>query len=477
MSEYTRTWARDNIGPALAWLALGAHEDVWAMLDYLGMAIARGGDLANSYPADLVFDTPPPEPDWDGLPPLSGRVAAETPSILVAMHSAYARASGDLGPARARFALLRRALLAQGFGPEHLLPFTGDETYRAAMNAAFGLDLEFRHHELSWSANSTLLWLGAAREFEWLARATGHAADAGRASALGAGVERSLQRYVLPGGCIGPLLARDGLAAHPAPFEDVALQVTWAGARDGDDPFARQALGCLLERLRVAPGVVQSPLHARYRGLPPMRARLGVYTGMLPGYTLWALADAGHPEAAAAFDALRLSLDTSGNVQEYLIFDDHSGLSILYDRSGALGDYTAKFRPWEGGILAHAVLEYLAGFRPDAAARRFALRPHLPVGWPSLALRGLRAGGDRFDLEVRRDGAAIGIRVRAHAAAAYTVDLRWDAPGGARPTVRLGDRPIDEGALRRDEHFGAVSVRAGELALPAGGELRVRIEP
>lgn len=474
MSEYTRTWARDNIGPGLAWLALGGHAPVRAMLDYLDAAIRYRGDLANSYDADLDPSGAPPAPDWAALPPLEGRVGAETPSYLVLLYGALTNHTGEVERPAARWGLLRRALLAQAFGPDRLLPFTGDETYRAAMNAAFGLALEYRHEALSFSANSTLLWLGAARAFVALAEATGHPEDAAAARALWPEVRASLEsRYALPDGCHSPFVTRSTLEAWPAPFEDVALQVVWAGAFDGDDPAAARAMACTLQRLRVAPGELQSRVAPRYAHFPLLGGGEGIYTGMLPGYTLYALTEAGHPEAAHAFRNLERSLDTSGNAQEDHVWPSHEGLSIIYDAAGEIGDYTAKFRPWEGGINLHAALDWLSGFRPVALDRRIRFRPHLLERWPGFAARGLRAGDDRFDLVVTRAGdetGAVTVSVTSRAAMPYTVLLRWDA--AAPPVVRRDGLDVDETSLVRRTHFGQHAVEL-EQPLPAGHTLTV----
>ena len=137
---------------------------------------------------------------------------------------------------------------------------------------------------------------------------------------------------------------------------------------------------------------------------------------MLPGYTLRAMTDIGYSHAMAAFNAVALSLSTSGNLGEVLVFDDHSGLTIIYDQGGAVGDYTAKFRPWEGGIVLDAVLKYLIGFMPDAPHGVFRIRPHLPNSWPFARYTGLRMGNARFDLDLHRTdtgGHQIGVPRRA----------------------------------------------------------------
>ena len=466
MSQYTRTWARDNIGPALALLALGAHDDVAAMMDYVYGATLLGGDFSNSYDADLDLSDLPSPPDWDAKPPLSGPVASETPSYMVWMYGAWERHTGLTGRAADRWGWLRRALLAQGFDPAtSKLPFTGDETFRAAMNAAFGFDLEHPHKTESWSANSTLLWLGAAEHFARLAGLLGHGDDAEAAAERRVAVDASLtQTYLLDDGCVSAFQVRESGEVWPAPFEDVALKLTWAGARAGDDPMALDALACHIERLGTTPGRFQSPLHEDYAGSLVLPVDGPVYTGMLPGYGLAALTASGHPDAEAAFEVVGQTLGSSGNLQEYQVATDDSGLTILYDASGVLTDYTAKFRPWEGGIVAEAVLRYLLGYAPDATGDALALRPHLPNDWPSMAFRGLRLGPHRLDVAVERAAAGVAVTVTSHASVDLSLGLRCDDASG----LELAGAPVAAEELTARDHFGVTSWERTGLSLPAG---------
>ncbi|MBI5526534.1 MAG: hypothetical protein HY897_09375 [Deltaproteobacteria bacterium] len=468
MSEYTRTWTRDNIGPALAWLDLGAFEDAAVMMDYIYGATVLEGDLQNSYDADLDLSVLPPEPDWISMPAMIGKTAAEGPSYNVITYGRHFRHTGDVSRAAARFGFLWRCLFGQGFGDFKLLPYSGDETYRAAMNAAFGLPLEFPHHEKSFSVNSSLLWLGAAGEFQRLAKAVGRDDDAELARIASVEVQAgTMDHFLLPDGCLSAFVDRETMDAWPEPFEDEALQVTWSGWKDGDDDLARSSLGCLIGRLRREPGVLMSKLDPKYTDWFN-NAKKGVYTGMLPGYTLSGLAEIGHPEAEAAFNFAGRSIDTSGNLPEYLIYDDFSGLTIIYDPAGGIGDYTAKFRPWEGGIVFDAVFKYLTGFAPDALAKTISFRPHLPNGWPQAAYRNLRVGEDRFDLELTGTGAASAeIKIVSRAATDYSVSLRWDAMGGTKPAFEIDGTAIAERDVIRRAHFGAVSGETS-LTLPAG---------
>ncbi|NOY90264.1 MAG: hypothetical protein GXP55_03570 [Deltaproteobacteria bacterium] len=476
MSQYTRTWARDNTGPTLALLDFGAYDDVRAMMDYIYGAVVRGGDLSNSYDADLDLSSLPPEPDWNAMPPLSGRVGAETPSYMVLIYGEYLRHTGLLERVRDRFGFLRRCMLAQDFGPDGLLPFTGDETFRAAMNATFNLPLEFPHQDRSYSANSALLWLGAAGQYLQMADALGLADDRSATEARISEVEAGFAtHYALPDGCVSPFQDRMTRESWPTPFEDVSLKMTWAGWRDGDSPEAQANMQCLIDDLERYPGVYRSLAAERYRNYLLLPRMDGVYTGMLPGYTLSALTAVGHPDAAAAFDEIGVLATSSGNAQEYQAFlgTDEFGLTAAYDDTGAIGDYTSKFRPWEGGINVHAVLGYLVGFEPDARTRSFALRPHLPEGWPSMAFRGLRSGDARFDLELERLADGYELRLTSRAADDQAVQLRWDADASETPSFEVDGAPVASADISRVEHFGQQSLSLPVLSLPAGGTLRI----
>lgn len=469
MSQYSRTWARDNIGPVLAWHAYGAFEEARATMDYIYGAVVLTGDFANSYPADLDLSTLPDPPDWGAMPTLPARVAAETPSYMVWIYGEHVAATGTWDFVEPRWGYLRRALLAQAFDDDLLLPFTDDETYRAAMNAVFGLALEYPHGARNTSANSSILWLGAARHYQRIARLVGRSEEAAEVADLAEQVEQAaLEAYLLEDACIAALRERSNGRVSP-PFEDVSLTPTWAGWIDGDDPRAAANLQCLIDRIQVEPGVLRSPVHPIYQGLPLLGGGEGVFTGMLPGYTLAALTAAGHPDALASFFAMARFTSTTGNFQEYLDAGTEAGLQIVYERSGAQGDYTSKYRPWEGGINVHAALDYLFGVRVDAVDGSVRLRPHLPPHWPEMAARGLRVGEGRFDLSVSRDAGVTTVELASRAETPLSVSLRWDA--AAPPEIAIDGEPVAEPDLVRREHFGQHSAEA-TTTVAAGATVR-----
>lgn len=469
MSQYTRVWARDSIGPGLGYLALGAHEDATRLVDFLDGAIRTVGGLQNSYDADIVPADAPAGPDWEAMPSLSGRVGAETPSYMVWLYAAQALATGDRQGAERHLGFLRYALMTQAFDAQDRLPFTGDETFRAAMNAAFGLALDFVHSEQSWSTNSSLLWLGASRHLERLADHLEAGALSTQIRTRREAVEAAtLRHYRRADGCFRAFMPREG-DGFDAPYEDVSLKVGWAGWQPGRSPIAVDSVGCLVDLIGDGDGgLLSEPDEPMIFFGERIEA---VYTGMLPGYTLSALTEVGHPQMIAAFERLLVLASTSGNYQEYMANPGQTGLQPLYEPTGALGDYTAKFRPWEGGINVAALLDTLFGFQADAFASQIRLRPHLRPTWPSMAAVGLRSGADRFDVEVRRDGPNQVLSISSDAAAPYTVVIEWD--GLEAPATALS---LDGTALEStvDVAFG-VERRTARFTLAPGADVEVRV--
>lgn len=464
MSRYTRVWARDSIGAILTWLDMGDFDDAVRLLDYLYHGILKDGGLSNSYPADLDMNQAVTPIDWDTQPALSGRTGTETPSYMLLEYDLLHRFTGRTKRIMDRWGFLKYCLMKQDFGPDHLLPFTGDETYRQAMSAAFGLDINYEYAKKSWSANSSFLWLGAEKAFARMADAIDKVQDKQAAADLAVFVQAgTMKHYLLPDNCFAAY--EDKAAAKPSPpFEDVALKIVWAGWLKGDDGLAKKALACLLKRIEVEPGMLQSPLDPKYKNFHNLKVEKGIYTGMLPGYTLSVLTRTGHAHAQAAFNALRLSISTSGNLDEDMVFDDHSCLFLVYDQAGGLGDMAAKFRPWEGGIALDAVLKYLVGFSPDAEQSIIRLRPHLPNKWGYAKYTGLRMGDGTFDVEIQQiTKGKIDLDVISHAEFQTGLVLKWDC------TNTCSDIQINKASVKKTkgEGMGTTYMETGEITIPA----------
>lgn len=479
MSRYAGTWTRDNTGPVLALLALGAHDLAQGVIDYYWCAVLDAGGIQNTYPSNLDCSAPlPREPDWESLGTGEGREKGEAPSYIPLMYSWVADWTGRTAEADARMGMLYFALDIQQMWENGLLTWSDDETFRAAMNLAMGIPFEFPHGQKTWSTNSSLLYVAAARGVARIHDALGQTeAAATMRERADAADTAALDLLRAEDGCWLSYRFRDTNEPSPGPFEDVALKELWVETRDGDDADAQARLQCLVDHVSRAPGMLVSTLPPQSQGVLPF-VYDGIYTGMLPGYALSALTRGGHPDAEAALEAVRVSLDPAGNCTEYMAYDDHLPLQALYlpDGSG-MTDYTARYRPWEGGIVLHALLEYVVGVRPRALEDgAFALRPHLPNDWPSFRAQRVRVGGTVFAEEVvRSDVDAVTIRLTATAMDAESVPLtvRWDHADDEAPAVTVNGEAADPSAVVLRSHLGAASTEVQGLTLSMDAPLEV----
>jgi len=199
----------------------------------------------------------------------------------------------------------------------------------------------------------------------------------------------------------------------------------------------------------------------------------GVYTGMMPGYYLYNLALTDHPRAEEAFNGLELAASPSGNFAEYQIYDDHSALQIIYEHGGTLGDLTARYRPWEGGISLDAMVFYLTGFEPDAPDGAVTLAPRLPNLWPQMKWTGLRVGDQRFDLLVEDKGGRRKITVTP-VSGSLKVNLDVPLPAANVKQVRVRGKSVS--GYETWSPFGRTRVKLGELSTYTNDPLTLFVE-
>jgi len=197
---------------------------------------------------------------------------------------------------------------------------------------------------------------------------------------------------------------------------------------------------------------------------------------MVPGFTLYDLAVVDHPGAEAAFNLLGRAASPSGNCVEYQIHDDQSALQVIYDASGGIGDMTARYRPWEGGINADALVVYLTGFAPELAAGVVHLAPHLPNRWPQMRWTGLRAGADRLDLLVEEDHGRRRVTVTPTTGGTLSVDLAVPLGAAVPRGVTVNGEALAADAYATWGPFGEVRVRPGARAVSAAAPLVVEVE-
>ncbi len=411
MCEYTRTWLRDNVGPVRLLTRVGLYNEVRAQLDYLHLAALAEGAISNSYFGNFQPEDAGSKPDWQAMPAMTGRSRAESPSYIPLMFAWYREASGREDFIEEYFDWMRFALDGQAFAGD-LLPFSTDETFRTAMAAAHGLAIEEQFEEGYYSANSSFLWAIAGEQLATMADAVGRDADAQvlrtRATAVRIAADAT---FLAADGYYHPYVHSKDLAPAPAPFEDVNTKPLWSGFLQPDDPVGLSNLQRTIELLGGGDGVLVSPLPDMHKNLFGLPIAEGIHTGMSPGYFLENLALTHHPLAEAAFNALALHATASGTTPEYQILDDHAPLHFIYDSLGGIGDYTARYRPWEGGILADSAWSYLLGNRAEAQANTLHLAPHLPNGWSWMDATAVRVGSARLDLRIERIGEKWSVRL------------------------------------------------------------------
>ncbi|MCC6214623.1 MAG: hypothetical protein IT376_07125 [Polyangiaceae bacterium] len=451
LHRYTSGWLRDAEGAVRLQLSAGLHEEARGVLDATYGALGAIGRISNSFPLDVdpaAFVEPAdPRAFWQGVPFMEGRGRAEATSYPPLLAARYVRASGDtawLDPGRLAF--LEACLVRQEVDAAGLLPFSGDETYHIPMGAAVN------------GIPSSIAAFGSSAASSFLL-----AAAAERLAALGAGPEVAAlgqrvraaaeERYWNEElGFWEPLAFFDPEKdAYLLPYEDVSLGPLWHGFASPDDERARRNLDRVIAELVEDDATAASP-----RGV-------GV-TGMVPGYLLQNLSAAGRPEAEAAFHALDRVATPSGHFEELHAFD-HSVLDLGHEPDGSGSDASARYRSWETGDVAHALLAYLAGFEPDVPGARLTIAPRLPSGWGAVRVRRLRFGDRRFDLEVDAFEEGWRIVLSGPSGLTATVSLRLD-PGVAFREVWEGGRSA---TLRRDPSADVVELEwsGGRLEIVA----------
>lgn len=448
MSQYTRTWLRDCGGPVRYLTRSGFVEEAKGIIDYLWLAALVEGGLRNSYPADFdpdLLDILDP-PAWEDQPVMTGRARAESPTYLALMYSWYFGVTGYLPDIDIR-QMLRHALLKQEFHGD-LLPFSGDETFRTAMAIAHGLPVDESFEEGYLSANSSFLWVPAARFMALISELSGEDTEVyNEWLTLADQVEAAAEEtYHADGGAYAPYVHEGDLSPAPAPFEDVNTKPIWAGYLGRFSDAAADNLDATIAALGGGDGILVSPLPDAYVGWMGLPIKEGIYTGMSPGYFLQNLAQERHPLAEAAFNALQHHASPSGATPEYAVLDGPYPLQIMYDPTGGEpADYTSRYRPWEGAIVADAALEYLFGLRQVNQSNDLALSPNLPNGWSWSEVRGVQVGDlQRYDIRVERHDGTWTVTVTGVTGGGVdvTLDLPWP-DDGASAVVTLDGEPIE----------------------------------
>jgi hypothetical protein len=391
MSHYTATWLRDSYAPARTLLKFGYPEDAWAIMDYYFHAASQKGHIGNSMDSDLIFDEPPAQPDWYANMPFNGRERGEGPSHIPLSHAIYWRYTGEGDDLAERWDYLMHALKGQGITDDEtssgLMYFSGDETFRPQLSANLGLEggANYKFEDLCYSANTAFLFVEAAEELAAYAREYGLETDdiqwlENKADEVRAATEQyywleSEQRY-------SPFIYMESMQPETSPAEDVNTQPLWTGYLDQTDAKAREnilssfeAIGQENHLLQIVPPEPVSFMGYDVGG--------GLMTGMSPAYFLYNVADLALDWADATFDSVGDYVSRSGNAYEVGTFSQPGKpFCPLYFRNGTEGELYARFRPWEGAIIAEALEHFLIGYEANITAGSLRLAPRLPHDVP-----------------------------------------------------------------------------------------------
>jgi len=425
---YPMCYVRDQLGSFKVFLSQADYERAWrALAFYVAMQ--------NRYGIQNAYDATPAPPDPTVWHPEANSKdghhrVAEVPSIIILMARDWYRATGDLERIQPLYDRLVYNLRVQETSPNGLLPSPGDESYTNSPQTA--------PEDRTEMTDSNLLYIASARFLSKLADTLGHHKDAAEFSEI---ADRTMARLM------------DRLWVSDGEY--------FAYARDAsDDPGGidrRPALDSMLRWFWLEMGdpqgrIPQANLETVLDSLvDPVRVVPEVYdftAGMDPGYLLYALSRSQHPSMHEAADLMVRYASDVGLFAEYYAYED-----------GIIRPFSGTLRPWESGINAFSVVQYLLGMRPDLPNGKIALQPHLPPDWSGWTTRNIRLYGEgmlRMTLKRMDDGRVTFDLVRSGGTNPITFILEF---GGF-------DSPLESPSRNLSVKRGRPDILKGSLTIP-----------
>lgn len=347
---YPMCYVRDQIGSFEVFLTQHDYERAYrALTFYIAMQ--------NRYGIQNAYDTTPNPPDPTIWNPEANSMdghhsAAEVPSIMILMAKDYYKATGDLSKIEPLYDRLAYNLRVQEINENRLLPSPGDESYTNSEQTAPEYRIEM--------TDSNLLFISAARFMGELADTLGHPDDATEFKKLATEtMDAMMDRLWLPEEnhfAYARSAGNDLSEIDRRPALDLLLRWFWLDMSNPLDRIPQQNLSAVLEEL-----------------VDPVRVVPEVYNftaGMDLGYILHALARSQHP---AMHDAAELMVNYASDSGLFAEYYEHE--------NGIITPFSGTLRPWESGINAAAMAQYLLGFQPDLPNTTIKLEPHLPPKW------------------------------------------------------------------------------------------------
>ncbi len=457
MHGYTYCWVRDSVGPVRFLSRIGQTRAVAKHLEYHFRACAKLGRVGNNVPLDVDVSGHIGQVNWAKIPV----ERAEVPSYVILQHWWYYLASGDATLIRWHWPMLRRCLLGQQLSADGTLPFHGDETYRFPGYELFAAGQpvdDWVCLDQTRSADSAFLFVAAAEAMAEMASRMGLSGEAAEYSALASRVRQATEAiyFQTDKGIYAPAKSDFCPLLQQNPFGNINLRPLWVGYAEAADS---KQIGNVLRTLAFL-----TADSGRIKTTP----RCGYFTGMLPGFAVWDLAELRHPAVKQAVAGLLSAAEPGGGAAE------------MNEPDGRPADDVWGFhrcRPWEGGINADAVFYALTGLRVDAARRRVTLRPLL-LWSDEMRIEGIAVGTNALLVEARRRGNRVRYRIEAAGEVAPNppiVDLQAVLPGFAAKLVRV--EPAGEAVQQQVRRWPwAVEVDVQGLAVQVGKPVVVEVE-
>jgi len=127
---------------------------------------------------------------------------------------------------------------------------------------------------------------------------------------------------------------------------------------------------------------------------------------------------------------------------------------------------------WSEAMIIQPIIEGLFGIRVDAVARKISFAPHLPSRWESAAIRNLRVGENRFDIEFSRSGTGPAITI---VRTAGTEDFTATISPGLPLDTRVRTSPSGEEQKTPADLHVAVPVCVGSSPATVTYDLRYEV--
>lgn len=416
---YPMCYVRDQIGSFKVFLTQHDYERAYkALTFYIAMQ--------NRYGIQNAYDTTPTPPDPTIWNPEANSMdgphsVAEVPSIIILMAKDYYKATGDLRKIEPLYDRLAYNLRVQEFNENGLLPSPGDESYTNSEQTAPEYRIEM--------TDSNLLFISAARFMSELADTLGYSDDADEFKRLETKtMDAMMDRLWLQDEnhfAYARSASDDPDEIDRRPALDLLLRWFWLDMSDPLDSVPQQNLQTVLNEL-----------------VDPVRVVPEVYdftAGMDPGYLLHALSRSQHPAMHEAAELMVNYASESGLFAEY--YEHENGKIIPF--SGTL-------RPWESGINAAAMAQYLLGFQPDLPNNTLLLEPHLPPNWQGWKTRKINLYDEGM------------IQLSMHRQSRNLVRMILNRTGGCTPlNIKISIGGFGENVRLQTQKFQKVSDKKG----------------